>query len=43
MPDAVGARAPESEDEEDDEGDMDTVSKAFENIVRNAHDAEAVG
>jgi hypothetical protein len=32
-----------NKDEEDNEGGMDTVSEAFKNIVRIAHDAEAVG
>jgi hypothetical protein len=32
-----------NKDEEDSEGEMDTVSEAFKNIVRIAHDAEAVG
>ncbi|KAJ7866376.1 hypothetical protein B0H14DRAFT_3442365 [Mycena olivaceomarginata] len=47
MPDALDARtrrpqnADEGEDEED-EDDMDAIAEAFENIVRIAHDAEAV-
>ncbi|KAJ7336105.1 hypothetical protein DFH08DRAFT_813352 [Mycena albidolilacea] len=32
-----------NKDEEDSEGEMDTVSEAFKNIVHIMHDAEAVG
>jgi hypothetical protein len=33
MLDAIGTRAPENEDEKDNEGEMDTISEVFKNIV----------
>jgi hypothetical protein len=42
MPDATEQRTRAlNEEDEEDEGDMDAIVDAFENIVRIAHDVEA--